>query len=73
MRETGDASYYLLADRAFNASLTANRDEVDALIGQGMLAAGRHDFTAALALGQQAHALNPYKVAALGVIVDAYV
>ncbi|MGB1249321.1 MAG: tetratricopeptide repeat protein [Candidatus Promineifilaceae bacterium] len=73
VRESGDAAYYVLAENALNESLSLDSEHVDALLGQGILAAARHDFTSALAWAEQARAFNPYKAAVLGVMVDAYV
>ncbi|GAB4581954.1 MAG: hypothetical protein Fur0022_47060 [Anaerolineales bacterium] len=73
VRETGDAAGYMLAEEALNEALRLDPQQVDGLIGQGLLALARHDFRAALAWGEQASALNPYRAQALGIQVDAYI
>ena len=53
-RITVDPSYYPKAEGALNKSLALNSDDnYQALIGLGALANARHDFSAALAYGQQ--------------------
>ncbi|MCI0397092.1 MAG: tetratricopeptide repeat protein, partial [Chloroflexi bacterium] len=73
VRETGDASLYSQAEMAFNEALQRDPRQVDALVGQGILALARHDFAGALRWGEQARALNPYRAQILGIIVDAQV
>lgn len=73
LRETGDTAYYTLAERALQAALTREPQHQDALVGQGILALARHDFTAALSWGQQARVQNPYRAQILGILVDANV
>lgn len=73
VRETGDASFYVQAENALDEALAHDPQQVDALIGQGILALARHDFAAGLEWGQQARALNPYRAQILGIIVDAQV
>jgi tetratricopeptide (TPR) repeat protein len=73
VRLTADVMVYHQAETAFEEALKRNPSHVDALIGQGVLALARHDFEAALAWGQQANALDPYRAESLGIIVDAQV
>jgi tetratricopeptide (TPR) repeat protein len=73
VRETGDASIYALAEGALNEALRLDSQQVDAHIGQGLLALARHDFRAALDWGQRAYALNPYRAQPLGIQVDGYI
>lgn len=73
VRETGDATIYARAEQALDEAIRLDPKQVDALIGQGLLALARHDFHAGLAWGQQAYALNPYRAQALGIQVDAYI
>ncbi len=61
VRETGDASLYALAESALDEAIRLDPNQVDGLIGQGLLALARHDFRAALAWGEQAYALNAYR------------
>lgn len=73
VRETADANYYGLAEKALNEALTRDPQQLQALLGQGILALARHDFAQALVWGEQAQTLNPYSAEALGVLVDANV
>ena len=72
-RETGDPTYYGKAESVFAGALNRDPDHVDALIGKGTLALARHDFRAALALGEQARALSPKLARIYGVIGDAQI
>lgn len=73
-RMTSDPAYYRRAGAALRRSLELDdEDNYHAKVGLGMLAAARHDFSAALAWGQRARAANPYGSQALGVIGDALV
>jgi tetratricopeptide (TPR) repeat protein len=72
-RETGDPGYYAKAQQAFDQALRRDPQHVEALIGKGTLALGRHQFREALALGEEARALNPSLARAYGVIGDALV
>jgi tetratricopeptide (TPR) repeat protein len=72
-RETGDPSYYGRAAAVLKGALNRDPRNVEALIAQGSLALARHDFHAALALGEQARALSPTVPRIYGVIADAQV
>lgn len=72
-RESGDPSYYALADTAVKQALALDGDDVSAIIVSGGLALSRHDFGEALALGERARTLAPDVVAAYAVITDANV
>ena len=72
-RETADPSAYGRAAIAFKAAMAVDPANVDALIGQGSLALSRHEFRSALAIGQQALALNPSIASTYGVIADAQI
>ena len=72
-RETGDPSYYGKAQAVFEAALARDPQNLDALIGEGALANARHQFRDALALGEQARALNPTIARSYGVIADAQI
>jgi tetratricopeptide (TPR) repeat protein len=73
-RLTADPSYYPKAEGAVRRSFEVQpTDNFLALIGQGALAAARHDFPAALRAGQRAAAIDPYSAAAQGVITDALI
>jgi tetratricopeptide (TPR) repeat protein len=73
VRETGDSALYILAEQALNQALSLEPQQVDALMGQGILALARHDFEAALVWGEKARELNPYRAQIVGIFVDAYV
>lgn len=73
VRETGDATYYNLAQQAFDEALAREPQQFQALLGQGVLALARHDFQQALVWGEQARIQNRFSAEALGVLVDAYV
>jgi tetratricopeptide (TPR) repeat protein len=71
-RVTADPSWYPMAEGALRESLRLRRgDNVDALLGLGVLALSRHDFERALALGRRTETVNPYGADAYGVIGDA--
>ncbi|HVQ91962.1 MAG TPA: tetratricopeptide repeat protein [Mycobacteriales bacterium] len=73
-RLTADPSYYPKAEGAVRKSFEVQpKGNFLALIGQGALAAARHDFPAALSAGQRAAAIDPYSAAAQGVITDALI
>lgn len=71
VRETADPQDYSRAEAALQKARSRAPDNADALIGLGVLALARHDFSGALTLGQQAVALAPSTSRAHGVIVDA--
>ena len=73
VRETADANYYGLAEKALNEALSRDPQQFQAVLGQGILALARHDFRQGLVWGEQARTLNPYSAEALGVLVDANV
>jgi tetratricopeptide (TPR) repeat protein len=71
-RVTGDPSWYPKAEGVLARSLRVNADDnVEALLGQGVLDLARHDFSAALRRGRRAAELDPYGADAYGVIGDA--
>lgn len=70
-RVTGDPAYYRKAEGALaTAARLAPRDDA-VLTGQAALAAGRHEFKAAVRLARQAIEVNPYGATAYGVLADA--
>jgi len=71
VRETGDPQDYARAEAALEEARSRAPENVDALIGLGVLALARHDFSDALALGQRAVDLAPHTSRAHGVVVDA--
>ena len=72
-RETGDPSFYVRADGVLSRALERGPKDPAELIEAAALAAGRHDFRAALQLATQARALQPETIAAFPVLVDALV
>lgn len=72
-RETGDPSFYGLAQTAADRALAADPGDPQALVVAGGVALAKHDFAAALAIGEQARAAHPDVVAVYGVLVDAAV
>jgi tetratricopeptide (TPR) repeat protein len=71
-RVTADPSYYPKAEGALRRSLAIHPNgNVEALTGEGALAAARHDFAGALGFGEQAKAIDPYDANVRGVIGDA--
>lgn len=73
VRETGDPSSYGMAEAAFKGALERAPNNLEAVVGQGALALARHDFRKALALGEQARALNSSISRVYGVIADAQI
>jgi tetratricopeptide (TPR) repeat protein len=73
VRETGDAAGYDRAEQAFTAALARNPAEFEAMLGQGLLALARHDFDTALAWGERARTINPYRAQVYGLIGDAQI
>ena len=73
VRETADPALYAQAETALDEALARDPRQLDALVGQGMLALARHDFAAALEWGEQARAVMPYRADALGILVDGHV
>lgn len=68
-----DPALYTQAENAFNETLKRDPDHLDALMGMGILALARHEFTVALEWADQAWAINPYGADILGIMVDAQV
>ncbi|MEJ7801758.1 MAG: tetratricopeptide repeat protein [Candidatus Limnocylindria bacterium] len=72
-RETGDPSYYARAESALDKSMELDPNNLNALIGQGSLALSRHEFAAALELGERALAISAAIPSIYGIIGDAQV
>lgn len=71
-RESVDPSYYPKAQQALDRSMSLMPSgNVPGLAGQAVLAAARHDFSAARDLAQQAADLDPYNSTVQGVLGDA--
>ena len=73
VRETADPTLYPRAEAAFAEALKRDPRQIDAVIGQGMLALSRHQFADALRWGRLAHDINPYRAQIYGIIGDAQV
>ena len=72
-RVSADPALYTQAQAAFDQVLAADPRQIDALVGQGMLALARHDFAGALVWAERAAAVNPRRVDVLGIRVDGLV
>lgn len=72
-RENADPTNYVQAQQAFDAALKQDPQELDALLGQGSLALSRHQFAEAIAWGEKARAINPYRAQIYGIIGDGEV
>ena len=70
-RETGDVSYYSLAERALRGALAADTRDPIALSGLASLAASRHEFRESLRLARRAVAAAPYTARGYGLVGDA--
>ncbi|ACU72863.1 Tetratricopeptide domain protein [Catenulispora acidiphila DSM 44928] len=71
-RATADPSYYPKADGALHRSLTLSPDQnLQAMVGMGMLTNARHDFATAKDWADKALAFDPDNATAVGVLVDA--
>ncbi|MCE7982851.1 MAG: hypothetical protein DYG89_16840 [Caldilinea sp. CFX5] len=73
VRESGDVSLYTRAGKAFDEALTRDPKQLDALVGQGILALALHDFRGALVWADKAWAINPFRAQTLGIMVDGQV
>ena len=73
VRESGDVSLYTRAGKAFDEALTRDPKQLDALVGQGILALALHDFRGALEWADKAWAINPFRAQILGIKVDGQV
>ncbi|MFD3738909.1 tetratricopeptide repeat protein [Streptomyces sp. CB00316] len=72
-RTTADPATYDRAEKALRTSLTVqSKENTDAEIAMGALAAARHDFPAALDWARKATVSGPYSSSAYGVLADAY-
>ncbi len=73
-RITADPSYYPKAQGVLQRSLDLQpADNLNAFIGMGALAAGRHDFAVALRWGRKAVAAAPYNSPARGIVADSLI
>lgn len=73
VRETGDTRLYERAGQVFTLALEKEPNNLEALIGQGMLAASLHDFSSAIEWAKKAQTINPWRAEILGILVDGYV
>jgi len=72
-RETGDAAFLPLSERALHGVLELRPKDPTATLALGNLALIRHDFGRALVLGREAHRRAPYAVRPYGVVGDALI
>ena len=72
-RETADASFLPLSQRALDRALAAQPESPTAVLGLGSLALIRHEFREALAYGLRSRRLLPGSARSYGVIGDALV
>jgi len=72
-RETGDAAFLPLSERALRGVLALRPEDATATLALGNLALIRHDFRGALGLGREAHRRAPYAARPYGVVGDALV
>lgn len=73
VRETGDTGLYARADEALKRALELEPNNLDGLIGRGMLATALHEFDDAIVWAQKARSINPWRAEILGILVDSYV
>lgn len=73
IRITNDATLYPKAQQALDQALTRDAQQIDGLVGRGMLALSLHNFRDALRWADRVLAANPYRAAGLGIRVDALV
>ena len=72
-RETGDASYYPLAQTVLRRGIELDGENATAFSGLASLALSRHHFGEALVLARRARKLAPTEARTLGAIGDALV
>ncbi len=72
-RETGDPTYYQKTEQALDQALSHQSDDYVSVGASSALALARHQFHAALELGEKARQLNPDRAYAYGVIADAQI
>jgi tetratricopeptide (TPR) repeat protein len=70
-RVTVDPTYYVKAQGALDKSMQLKPDNPLAMIGLGMLANARHEFSVARDWGNRAVAASPHSAEAYGVLADA--
>jgi tetratricopeptide (TPR) repeat protein len=73
VRETGDPTYYQKTEEVLDKALAHQPDDYVSVSASGALALARHQFHAALQLGEKAKQLNPDRTYAYGVIADAQI
>jgi tetratricopeptide (TPR) repeat protein len=73
VRSGADAADYQRADQALSAALKLEPNEVDALVGKGILSLALHDFRGGLVWAEKAHTINPLRPDILGIMTDAHV
>jgi tetratricopeptide (TPR) repeat protein len=72
-RLSSDPSYFPKAEKLFEQALALDAQNLDAMVGSGLLANAQHRFAEGLGWGKQASEVSPYDPDALGVQVDSLV
>jgi tetratricopeptide (TPR) repeat protein len=72
-RETGDGANYARAERAYDAALAIEPDNVGATSGLATIALARHQFAEGLELARRAHRAQPDLVAPYAALVDGLI
>lgn len=72
-RLSSDPSYFPKAQELFDQTLSMDPQNLDALVGSGLLANAQHKFDEGLRWGREASKVSPYDPDALGVQVDSLV
>nr|MBA2725593.1 tetratricopeptide repeat protein [Actinomycetota bacterium] len=72
-RITSDPSYFPKASTLFERSLQADAQNLDSMVGSGLLANAQHRFLQGFRWGQRASRVAPYDSDALGVQVDSLI
>lgn len=73
VRSSGDAAEYARAEQALRAALALEPNQVDAMVGMGILSLALHDFGGALRWADEARSINPLRPDILGIMTDAHV
>ena len=73
VRETGDTSYYGLAESSFQEALELDPRNAEAMTLMGALSLGRHRFSEALTWAERSLRISPASPLAYGVLGDAQV
>ena len=72
-RETGDLSYYDIAEEFLNKAIGLNINNYPSYIYLGQVSSSRHDFAETLRHAQKAIEINDKEASAYGIMGDAYI